>query len=279
MIRYILLLVCLISTSAVAGPADWEPFEAVAGRFVLNVRINGIDTKASLALDMSANSINESFLQKHDIPYDKHTRFDLSMMGDELEMSRLSYHEDDSDIGLRFQPWFDAAPVFQVDYANRRLRFMSKRDLNLYGIDNVEINKRLDSYWYIAALIDVDGQKYSLAVDNPRATFTTVSRDLAQEAGWLTKYSIDSSRLGDKAADFEEYDIMLVPNAAFGPYEFEYLLVLAYKDPEYADRIVTDLNNVASSLRLDGFLGLDVLSNFVVTYDYYRRKVHVGIPE
>lgn len=257
---------------------DWMPFEMIDGEFVLEAKVNNVDTKVSLATDSLANSINESFLKKHNIPYDENSRFTLSFMDKELEISRLTFYEGDTNIGLRLHPWFEVGPIRQIDFIKSRLRFLSRKAVNMYRNDNLKIRGGTTNSTNLAALTMVEDEKYYFAMIEPRASFTTVSRDLALESGWLDKYQISPSKLGDSAAGLEDYDFMQVPNVTLGPFEFDYAIIITYKQSKYDQDIVTNLDNTHSHTRFyDGVLGLDILRNFVVTYDSNKRKVHIDV--
>ena len=276
---FLAIALALMPAFAAADLDDWTPFEIVDGEFVVDITLNGIATKAALEPNALDNSISRIFLDKHSITYDERTTYSLSFMGETLEIARPRYIPGDPPIALRLHPWFKIAPVQQIDYANRRMRYVPRKAVDLYRKDNLKLRGGSVNSTNPAADIRIGGKKFHVAIAEPRASYTTVSRRLAIENGWLDAFALDREALGRNAADLQDYDFMRVPNARFGPFEFDYLVVMAAKDSAHADHIVTNLDGLRSDTRFfDGVLGLDVLENFVVTLDPHRRKAHVYVP-
>lgn len=275
----ILLLLAGWYFPAAAEMGDWMPFEMVDGELVVRAEIEGVATKASLATDLIVTSINESFLKRHAIPYNKKGNINITFMGSDLELWQPPYYEDETEIGMRVYPWFKVMPIRQVDFTQNRVRFLPSKSAKLYRKDNVKIKGGTVTSGNPAGRIEIGNKTYYVAMLEPRASFTTVSRDLAIEAGWLENYQINPSKLGQMATGLEDYDVMQVPDVKLGPYEFEYAIIIAHKASKHDDRIVTNLDNAASETRFyDGVLGLDILQNFMLTYDPARRKMHVFAP-
>ena len=280
MTRFLIsILLTFCCTAAIAGMGDWMSFDTVDGEYVVDATFEGIATKASLSTDSLRHSVNESFLKKNDISYHKTSTFDITFMDIAMEISKPMYYEDESEIGMRIQPMFKSGVVTQIDFTQRRIRFMRDSATKMVKNDNLNVRGGTVNSGSMATEMIIDGHDYFFAMTDPRATFTTVSRELAVERGWLEKYQISPAKLGDAAAGLEDYEIMQVPNVSFGPFEFDYAIILAYKASDYDNMVVTDLDNTASKTRFyHGVMGQDVLSNFVLTFDRNRRKAHIYAP-
>lgn len=264
---------------AAAGMGDWMPYKMVDGEFVVSAKVEGVETQAALATDLIVTSVNEGFLKRNGIPYNRKGNLEITFMGADLDLWQPPFYEDETDIGLRVYPWFKVEPVRQIDFSQQKIRFLPARSTRLYRKDNVRVRSGTITSGNPAGRIDIDGQELFMAMAQPRATFTTVSRDLALRSGWIEKYRIDPAKLGKLAEGLGNYEVMQVPNVKLGPFEFEYAIIIARKASEYDDRIVTDLDDTVSEARFyDGVLGLDILQNFVMTYDPNRRKIHIYAP-
>lgn len=279
MTRFLISIVLpLYCTAAAAGMGDWMSYDTVDGEYVVGATIEGIDTKASISTDSLLHAVNVSILKKNGITYHKTSSFDITFMGIDMEISRPILYEDESDIGMRIYPLFKSGVVTQIDFTQRRIRYLPTAAAKMYKNDNLRLRGGSVNSGMATEMI-IDGHGYFFAMTDPRATFTTVSRELATERGWLKKYKIGASKLGDAAVGLEDYEIMQVPNVSFGPFEFDYAIILAYKESDYDDRIVTDLDNTVSKTRFyQGVIGQDVLSNFVLTFDSNKRKAHIYAP-
>lgn len=286
----------VLSMDASAAVSNWVPFNSEDGHISIPVTVNGVETRALLDSGAAGNGISERFLSDHDIEYKRGRQvivsgiagerkvalingLEIGMFGVEFEFNQMMpvrLRNADVLIGLGFFNNF----ILQIDYPNSQLRIITHDSLKLKKIANVRMKKAAGSPQPIVK-VDMNGEaSLWLTLDTGNNTGILIPRRSATRFDWLEKYGTTEARLAGvtKVANVEQFNL---PELTIGPIVLENVIVIVPDEGERTNvgkevrpHVGTRLKKTSS----DGILGYDVLKHFVVTIDYKRSFLHLGVP-
>lgn len=296
--KVVISIVFLLSLSldAVAAVSHWIPFDSDGGHIVIPVTVNGVETRALLDSGAAGNGISEQFLSQHDIDY-KFGRtvivsgiagerkvalingLQIGMFGADFKIDRMMpvrLRNAGVLIGLGFFNNF----ILQIDYPNSQLRIITHDSLKLKKLANVRMKKAAGSPQPIVK-VDMNGEaSLWLTLDTGNNTGILLPRRSATRFDWLEKYGTTETRVAGvtRSTNVERFNL---PELTIGPVVLENVIVIVPDEGEKTNvgkdvraKLGTRLKETSS----DGILGYDVLKHFVVTIDYKRSLLHLGVP-
>lgn len=295
--KFIITAVVLaLSINASAAVSEWVPFDSRGGHISIPVTVNGVETRALLDSGADGNGISERFLANHEAEYKRGRPVIVSGIGGERKVHRINglkigmfgtefeidqmipLHLWNADvlIGLGFFNNF----ILQIDYPNSQLRIITHDSLKLKKLANVRMKKAADSPQPIVK-VDMNGETdLWLTLDTGNNSGILIPRRVAAKFDWLEKYGANKSQLlgVTKSTDVERFNL---PELTIGPVVLENVVVIVPDEGEESNvgrevraKVGTRIKETSS----DGILGYDVLKHFVVTIDYKRSFLHLGVP-
>jgi len=295
--KFVIAVVFLaLSINASAAVSKWVPFDSAGGHISIPVTINGVETRALLDSGAAGNGISERFLSEHDVEYKRGRQviisgisgdrkvalvsgLEIGMFGVEFEFNQMApvrLQNAGVIIGLGFFNSF----ILQIDYPKSQLRVITHDSLKLKKIANVRMKKAAGSPQPIVK-VDMNGEAALwLTLDTGNNTGILIPRRSATRFDWLEKYGTTEAQISGvtKVANFERFNL---PELTIGPIVLENVIVFVPDEGERTNvgkevqaRVGTRLKRASS----DGVLGYDVLKHFVVTIDYKRSLLHLGVP-
>lgn len=293
-----IVLACLLffSVNANAAVSAWIPFNSDGGHITIPVTVNGIETRAILDSGAAGHGISDRFLETYEGKIDYGQRvvisgiagerkarlinnLDVGMFGTSFEIDRMMPVQlvgADVIIGLGFFNNF----ILQIDYPGSQMRILTHDSLKMKDIANVRMKKAAESPQPIVQ-VDLNGEaNVWLTLDTGNNSGILIPRRSATRFDWLAKYGAEDVQIAGvtKVTDAQRFNI---PELTIGPVVLENVMVMVPADGERTNvgkdvraKTGTRLKETAS----DGILGYDVLKHFIVTIDYKRSFLHLGIP-
>lgn len=289
-------VVLLLSMSAHAAVSEWIPFDSQGGHISIPATVNGVATRAILDSGAAGNGISEEFLANNDVDYKQGRRvvvegvagkrkvrlvddLKIGLFGTEFEIDRMMpvrLGNAGVIIGLGFFNNF----ILQIDYPNSQLRIITQDSLDLKELANVRMKKAARSPQPIVK-VDMNGEaELWLTLDTGNSTGILIPRRSATRFDWLEKYGTSESRVSGvtRTTNVERFNL---PELTLGPVVLENVIVIVPEEGERTNvgkdvsaKLGTRIKETAS----DGILGYDVLKHFIVTIDYRRSFLHLGLP-
>lgn len=293
----VLFAISLFTPSSYAV-TEWVDFELVNGHITLPVTIEGHEGRAILDTGAQGNSINQSFINKHELELDKadkiivrgvygeekrqrYSNIEVNLLGADIEMDklasvRLGHFENALLLGGSFLRNF----IFQFDYPNNRMRLFMRDEVDLAKLENIEMRMDKGMRQPIVRVNLNDQKKAWLIMDTGNNGGIFLKRRTAEDQGWLDEFELDKISSSGVLGSGHK-DAFILPEIQFGPFTVEDVKMSV---PEEGQKV-----NIFSSGRgsmvgfkgknVKGLLGYDILKHFVITIDYKAGNMHVGLPE
>ena len=296
---FLTLLIASLATATLpshAKTSEWIPITISNGKLLVDSTFAGIEGHSIIDTGSSWSAINTRFLEKNKItlaiagesqsaglfkkmqlPY--HSNVPATVLGTETRFGYLGEVTLLSDatrllIGGDFLEHF----IFQFDYPNQRMRWLTRDSLDLRKISNVpsKIDKHSKS---VVAKVNLNNeQNLWVTVDTGATSGLWIERSIATKRGWLKNHEATSARARGANAEGEIEQFRL-PTVKIGEFESTNTLVsVVAKGQENvmfkrASRPGSKIQRSAGKSR--GLLGWDALKDFVVTIDYRIGKIHL----
>lgn len=293
------VLLLLFSQSAAAGVTPWQAFEIKDGHITIPVEVNGVAGEAILDSGAELNMLGTAYTYKHGDTlrtrgkvrvqgvFGTETKplyqdIQVQMFGTDLELDDLA----SGNIGkakLLLGNGFFRAFIVQIDYPNQRMRLLTRDALEMAEFKNIPMRGEKDTS-LTAVKVEVDEQQRDglwLTLDTGNTGGLFINRSVAEARGWLDKYPLTASTAFG-VNGISSIETFLLPYLKFGPYVLENVRVSVPAEGVKSNVGKRSSNNSiyrkwGASSR--GLVGFDVLKHFVLTIDYKRHRMHVGLPE
>jgi len=293
---FVCLHLSLISSvqPAHAGMTEWMDIRVVNGFLVVETEVSGIAGLSIIDTGAQANAINSQFLESSGLEFKKDRKVTIEgVFGKE---KRSTYREVPAtifgapvtftrlvdldlgapDIQLFLGAGFLDSYIFQFDYANERMRLITRDSVDLKAIKNVDAKTDGQGGSMLVRVgLDEDTRAW-LLMDTGSNGGILLDRDLARRLDWIDTYpKVDGVSSGAISSGQMEY--FRVPSIQVGPFEIENVLVsipAPGESPEFFETSTRTGSRLASRKSSAGLLGYDILKHFVVTIDYDRGHVH-----
>lgn len=300
---FLLCALCVMSPSLFAGATEWHEFEIDAGQILLDVEIGGHKTKALLDTGATTTFINADFVEKNNIPHRRGKKvvvegifeerkdhmlkdLEVKLFGVNIPVDSAAPFRGDDETGLILGLNFLMLNVMQIDYPNKRMRFIQRGSIDLRKLANVPLKFTAGKSALVAELeVGEPAKLTKLMLDTGNSGGIYVERYFAKSLGWLDKYQVTENLTSGANKKNVEMALMVLPQAKFGPYPLADVIVHTPADSETSTNISQRqekrLNNsrVPRSTGYDGILGYDILKHFVLTLDAKRGLLHIYAPE
>ena len=292
----------LLSNSVRAGATQWMDFTLEDGHIYIDITLNGKPSKAFLDTGSQMNAISSAYIAAVEPDFTKagrtrvigafgediRDRFNgvpVTLFGIDLELNGLvSLNIGDEEHALLLGAGFFDDFVTQIDYPNQRIRLIQRDSIKLSELRNVRVEKDASSRMPIVNVTLNKQDDVWLMLDTGMNGGILVERRIARNNDWLSdkfkKVTSDSSGVTRN----QQIESFLLPSVVFGPFELENVIV---STPSKGQDItimskIGQKRQTGSRIkgnRVEGLRGYDVLKHFVITIDYERGYMHVGLPE
>lgn len=302
-LRVILLLIPLWTIqSALAGMTEWLPFTLDDGHVLIDIKIDGIPTTAVLDTGAEINSISNAFIDAHNLKFtragrtringvygedirDRYNNVPVTLFGIDLTLNKLVELDfGGEERGLILGAGFFDDFVTQIDYPNQRIRLINKDSIDMHKLRNVRAKRDASSYMPIVNVTLNQEDKVWLMLDTGMNGGILVERSVVSNKGWLDgRFKVvrtDSTGVTRS----QKIESFLLPSVEIGPFELENTIVstpVEGQDITISNTVgeKQSTNTRIKGNRVEGLLGYDILKHFVVTIDYDKGYIHLGLPE
>lgn len=300
--RGLIVAALLFSSSVFAGATQWMPFELDDGHIMVNIELDGVPAKAILDTGAEMNGISHAFIAKHNPDFtragrtrvqgafgedirDRFNAVPLNLFGVDLKLNGLvDLDFGDEERALLLGAGFFDDFIVQLDYPNQRMRLIERDSLDLAALRNVRSEQDAASYMPIVNVRLNDQEDVWLMFDTGLNGGVLVERGIARNNGWLSDdyktVTTDASGVTRK----QNIDSFLLPSVKIGPFELENVIVstpVEGQDITLMSRVgkMEQTGSRIKGNKVEGLVGYDVLKHFVVTVDYHKGYIHLGLPE
>ena len=296
LLRLFCSVVLIVSTSSVhARVTPWIDFELKGGHISFPVTVSGHPTYAVLDSGAQLNAINKAFIGKHKLDYARVGKIDIKGVFGKRKQNRLSNipvgifgvtmeldNVAEISLGHNSKGLLLGAPLFvgnivQIDYPSHKLRLISRELINLRELKNVPMVDQRGSGMPLVQ-VKLNGRNVWLILDTGNSGGIMIERSLAKGLGLTNPRN--EVRINGGATQMGNVEHTRVNEVVFGPFTLENVLVSFN-----AEGSSINLNNQYSETgsrikgkRVVGLIGYDVLKHFVLTMDYGRGQMHIGVP-
>ena len=298
----ILLMLCLfVSADLYAVITKWQDVEIVNGRVIVDVAIAGVPAKALLDTGATGMSISPSFLEENGIPFIKgreiismgaHGRtrsymikeLDVTIFGSQFPLKNVRAFPSNRKFQMLIGLPFLKLMVVQIDYPNKRVRFLSRDSVDLKSHANVDIKHGNEESRLVTSVELEGGEKFDLLFDTGSTAGLIIDNHIAQKRGWLEKYGAGEGSLSGVTNTLTVEKLRL-PYLKLGPYELENVKALCPKEENMPTSYSQKKERAKTGTRISegegyiGILGGDILMHFVVTLDAKNALMHIDAPK
>ena len=297
--RLLMIFVAMVmAMPASAAVSEWIPFDSSNGHITFDVKIDGKTVTAMLDSGATGNGVSQRWLDQNPGVWKKGRKVIIEGVHGE----RITNYADDVQIELFGVPmeFDDVAPlnlnnhdvliglplfagyIVQIDYPNSRMRIMDRKAVNLRKFENIEFKHSSGANHPVVRVNINDEFKPWLILDTGSNSGVLVSRQWAEQYGWLDKYATDAG-VSSGAVTTGSREFFRIPSFTFGPFKMADVEVAVPGDGEdmNIDNIRSDDRPptgklIKRSVRPEGIVGYDVLKHFVLTIDYRRALMNVS---
>ena len=290
------LLLVAMSPFTAAQTSEWIPIKIDNGKILVNTTFAGIDGYSVIDTGSNWSAINTRFLEKHRIDLNAtgetqvsgffqskqrpfYTNIPATVFGTPTRFAYLGEVTLTSDTTqLLIGGDLLKQNIFQFDYPNQRMRWLTRDSLDLKTISNVPSKVDKHSQRVIAKVNLNNQQDLWVTVDTGAASGLWIDRSLAAKRGWLKKHHATSARARGANAEGNIEQFRL-PTVNIDEFETNNTLVsvTAADQPnqlfERSTRPGSKMQRPKGKSR--GLLGWDALKHFVLTIDYRIGKIHL----
>lgn len=287
----------LFSSAAQAGGVTpWLDFSLHNGHISIPIAVSGVPSHAILDSGAQINGINEAFLQEHSLDYPRLGKVRIEGVFKKQERDTLSNipvtmfgNETDFDdvvevsLGHHSVGMLLGAPLFygrilQIDYPSKRLRVVTRDAMELRDFTNIAMFSKRNSGMPLVE-VSLNGHDVWLMLDTGSSGGIMIERSLAAELDLLKDDNAieEVSGVNSKAT----VESTRASEVGFGPYTLENVLV-TFSTEDFNTSFNSKVHTTGSrirSRRVAGLIGYDVLKHFILTMDYGRGQMHVGLPK
>ena len=281
--------------SGIPDKQGWIAFDNARGWIEFTVRVNGVPARAMLDSGAEGNAISRQLVERAGIDLNLTERVRVQGIYDREEVLTTGQFEmrfGDAIVPIRGATVLPTMPspdlilgvglfhasVVQIDYPNKRIRFLDRDVVDFEG--NVRVRSRRGRSPQVAGKLN--GKRVWMLLDTGNAGATLFKRRLLQRLD-VDQYVVDGPDIsGFGAVSTGRTRLLQLPGFKLGPFSFETLLASFIEEggdrgfearrAGYGSRIQRD------RAPYDGILGSEALKNFIITTDLKKDKVHFAVP-
>lgn len=290
-------LMFVFSAAVSAGATKWVDFDLSTGHVRIPVKVGGVETFAILDSGAGVHGVSQAFLDTHGIEARTVTSVMVQGLFGEAEKRRvyrdlpLELFESDHQmevVSLELDPNFGALiigePLFQeyivqIDYPNRKLRMLTRDAVDLRSIKNLDLRVQKGTGNPLVNITLNQNESRWFLLDTGSSLGVFMRRPLAEQLGWLEAYPTFESKV-QGATGGRDVDSFLLPSVKIGPYELADVRVTvpgAGSNLNIESEFQDSFSRI-KDVKVEGYVGFDLLQHFVLTLDYKNGYGHIWAP-
>ena len=286
-----LLLIASQTPLSAESNDGWIPFELKNGHISVPSRVGGLAGYSIIDTGASGVAINESVAERLDLKVARNKIVNVTgvtgtqrrvvykkvpahLFGADLTFTNVT----DMSLGRGNLQLLVGGPIlqkflFQFDYHNQKMRALPRDSVDLKSLSNIPSKRDSRGSKLPVVQVSLNNQaKLWLNLDTGNGSGLLISREVAKKHGWLDEYNLTNGFIAG-VNGMAQTESFVLPELTFGPFELEHVLVTV---PAQGVKLPA----VQRSRQLaEGLLGYDILKHFVVTIDYRKGHIHVGLPQ
>lgn len=291
--------IILISLPAFSAVTPWLELKIENGHISIPITISGVETKAILDTGSQINALNRAFRNKHELSFGTGQNYKLrgvhgeetvnsfnqvpvNLFGAEMKLDGLAdislgHHTTGLLLGAGFLEQF----VMQIDYPNKRIRFVTHGTLKMSKLQNIDFQLQKGSAMPIVKIGLGENKSAWVLFDTGSNGGLLLNKAMADSMGWHDTLATEQTASVGVTSHVAVMNNYRIPEVQFGPYLLEHVLVSVPADdsrimlPEQHKELGTNIRGK----KIQGILGYDVLQHFLITIDYKNGYAHIGLPE
>ena len=298
----LLTLLCLFVAAtipALAAVTPWLELKIENGHISIPITISGVETKAILDTGSQINALNRAFRNKHELRFGTGQNYKLrgvhgeetvnsfnqvpvNLFGAEMKLDGLAdislgHHTTGLLLGAGFLEQF----VLQIDYPNKRIRFVTHGTLKMSKLQNIDFQLQKGSAMPIVRIGLGQDKSAWVLFDTGSNGGLLLNKAMADSMGWHDTLATEQTASVGVTSHVAVMNNYRIPEVQFGPYLLEHVLVSVPADdsrimlPDQHKELGTNIRGK----KIQGILGYDVLQHFLITIDYKNGYAHIGLPE
>lgn len=168
--------------------------------------------------------------------------------------------------------------ITQIDYPNQRMRLLTRDAINLKKIKNIKVKKGNIGESPQVKVKFNDNKPIWLTFDTGNAGAIHLSQRLVHRYK-LTQDKKIYPTFSHGINTTEKMKTFNLDKLKFGPFELDNSLVTVSAGSE--SRLFKNDKRDPRRIQLkeNGLIGYDVFKHFIITYDYRKSHMHIGLPE
>jgi hypothetical protein len=297
----LLVILAFLFMPLIAGAdtSDWIPITIKDGKLRIPSSFAGIDGCSIIDTGADQSAINRRFLSTNHLPlaaageitvkgmFKKQKRpiyknLSIKLLGMQAQFPHLpEVSLGSAQIQMLIGGDFLEQFIFQFDYPNQRMRWLTRDTMDLHSLSNIPSRKDKQTAGVLVKVLLNGRQSLWVTVDTGAKSGLWIERSFAARKGWLTASHTNSRRASGVNASGAIQQFRL-PSVKLGEFESTNTLVSvpgAGQKTTLFERTARPGSKIQrSASKSRGLLGWDVLKDFVVTIDYRIGKIHLDSP-
>ncbi|TLU65348.1 hypothetical protein FE810_08665 [Thalassotalea litorea] len=287
------LTLLIVFTTVDKAQAQWQPFELVNGKVVIDIHLNGIPAKAIIDSGQNFHAISTDFSERYPenlkVERNKGYFVDISgpvktpvftsvkakLFGADLELQyipKVNINDADFILGLSFFKGL----ILQIDYPNKRLQMVPRSAIDLKSVANIEMRPEQNST-LPAIKVQVNGESTWVVLDTGYEKGLFLKRNFVIDNN-LVESDVEKVEINSLTDSFyvEQFSINTLNIAN---YELENILSQIPLENQaahiYQKRSRFNPDKLKRGVKTSGKLGYDVLKHFILTIDFKHYNAHL----
>lgn len=293
-LSFVFVLSVFLTLPANAAVTAWFDLKVENGNLMLPTEVAGVPGYSIIDTGSEITAINSGFIEANGLEFD--TGRKVKVKGEYGQQNRGTYRNIpgvvfgssvtftnavDLDLGapetqLLLGASFFKNYIFQFDYTNERMRLITRDEVDLKKIKNVESKRDHDNN-YVVIKVGLNNDDVAwLLMDTGSNGGLLVERSQAEIFDWIGTYPTTKG-ISKGMVREREMEYFKIPSLDIGPFNIENVQVSMPAEGQHLEFFEEEeeIGTRFTKRNLaQGLLGFDVLKHFVVTIDYERGHVH-----
>ena len=297
----LLVTLAFVFMPSIAGAdtSDWIPITIKDGKLRIPSSFAGIDGYSIIDTGANQSAINRRFLRTNHLSlaaageitvkgfFKKQKRpiyknLSMTLLGMQVRFPHLpEVSLRSAQIQMLIGGDFLEKFIFQFDYPNQRMRWLTRDTMDLHSLSNIPSRKDKQTAGVLVKVVLNGRQSLWVTVDTGAKSGLWIERSFAARKGWLAEsHTINRRASGvNTSGTIQQFRL---PSVKLGEFESTNTLVSvpgANQKTTLFERTARRGSKIQRSAgESRGLLGWDVLKDFVVTIDYRIGKIHLDSP-
>ncbi len=212
------------------------------------------------------------------------TKIPIEVFGMNFTLDDVSVG-DLGDVDFMFALNYFDRFVMQLDYPHMEMRLIERDSVNLKAFENVDLLRDRNSNQPVIKVNLNQETDAWLIIDIGNSGGVVLTRKLPKKNGWFDDRSLVTVKTEGVNVTGKNMETFTLSSFGIGPYELENVKAIVPMEGEamiinkHELRVMYDSRRQAGgSKHSHGMLGYDVLQHFLITVDFWKNRLHIGLP-